>query len=91
MFSSLKDKYWGKEVWAFDAGIDSRGRTAKVIIWERDGSYKLHIKSHNYSYVQAGSSSWGKVKFETPMVESLVRAVNEASLELRRLTQPGRV
>ncbi|MEM7426565.1 MAG: hypothetical protein AAF441_10745 [Pseudomonadota bacterium] len=90
MFRSLKEKFWGKEIYGFDVGADTQGRNARVILWQRGDEIKLQIKSEAFSHAQAPGANWGKVEFEPARIERLLCGIQRASSELDQLTAAGR-
>ncbi|MCA3643131.1 MAG: hypothetical protein LW833_00370 [Hyphomicrobiales bacterium] len=72
MFSWLKNKYWGKEIFGLEVG--SRG-DLYVYLWEKDGSRTVNIRSSRFSYVQAPGRNDGTVTFEMSEAESLIRTI----------------
>ncbi len=91
MFARLKDKFWGTELHGVDLPVDSKGRKARVFLWERDGEVTLNIRSQRFSYVQGPGRNEATLTFDLNRVDDLISLLSSAAAEARKTERGQRV
>jgi hypothetical protein len=72
MFSFLKKKLWGQDLFSVPVGVSGKGR---VYLWDRDGDRSINIQSERYMQVNTGFSGYATVTFDASEARALAKAI----------------